>query len=77
MLNLNKNLILMVDSYKVSHWSQFPEGLEYTQYYVESRGGKYDATMLGGVNYLTELLSKGITEEDVLEAHELDRKSVV
>lgn len=71
MLDFNKNLILMVDSYKVSHWSQFPEGLEYTQYYVESRGGKYNETMLAGVNYLTELLSKGITEEDVLEAHEL------
>ena len=59
MLNFNRNLILCVDSYKVSHQSQFPDGLEYTQYYVESRGGKYDAVMLAGVKFLTKLLAKG------------------
>ena len=71
MLNFNKNLILAVDSYKVSHWSQFPEGTEYTQYYVESRGGKYNETMLGGVTYLVKCLEKGISVEDVEEANEL------
>lgn len=67
---LNKNILLALDSYKVSHHIQFPEGTEETFYYVESRGGKYDEVMVAGMNYLRELLSKQITHADVDEAVE-------
>ena len=33
------NLILNTDSYKASHWLQYPPGVDATFFYVESRGG--------------------------------------
>ncbi len=66
----NTNLALMVDSYKVTHWEQFPEGMEKSFYYVESRGGFYDETMVAGVHYLTAILENGITIEEVEYANE-------
>ena len=33
------NLAIATDSYKASHWKQFPPNTEYTFYYIESRGG--------------------------------------
>lgn len=71
MLNQKVNLIFAVDSYKISHWSQFPKGLEYTQYYVESRGGKYNEVMVSGTAKLKNILAQGITVDDVNEANEL------
>lgn len=70
MKNFNTNLILAVDSYKLTHWSQFPAGLSYTQYYTESRGGKYDATIQAGNALLAQELSTVITMDDVNEANE-------
>lgn len=64
----NTNLLMMVDSYKVSHWLQFPEGMDFASYYVESRGGKFDETMVAGIRYLREIISQPITMEDVEEA---------
>ena len=55
----------MTDSYKFSHWEQFPKGLDFTEYYVESRGGEYDHTMLAGVDYVCHLLSQGVKAEHV------------
>lgn len=60
----------MTDSYKVSHWKQFPEGTTFSSYYVESRGGKYDTMMVAGIKYLKKVLSQPITKEDVEEAKE-------
>ena len=67
----NNNIILMTDSYKFSHWSQMPDGLEMTQFYIESRGGEYDQVMVAGINYISHVLSQGISMEDVVEANEL------
>ena len=33
------NLAIATDSYKASHWKQFPPNTGYTFYYIESRGG--------------------------------------
>ena len=38
---MNRNLILNVDSYKTSHYLQYPPGTEYVSSYIESRGGVY------------------------------------
>lgn len=43
--NLN-NLILNSDSYKTSHWLQYPPGSEYMSSYVEARKGDYDVVFL-------------------------------
>src|SRR5687767_10934748 len=39
------NLLLNTDSYKASHWLQYPPGTDATFFYVESRGGVYDRTL--------------------------------
>lgn len=63
------NIILNTDSYKCSHYLQFPENAENMFYYVESRGGKYSHTMFFGLQmYLKEYLSKPITQKMIDEA---------
>ncbi|UNA01776.1 nicotinamide phosphoribosyl transferase [Vibrio phage PVA8] len=74
MLNLNQNIAIATDSYKVSHWSQFPRGLEYSQYYVESRGGKFDKIMVDGMAYMCRILEKGVSMNDVKRAKRLFKK---
>lgn len=63
------NLILNTDSYKASHWLQYPHGTEKTFFYVESRGGQYDSTVFFGLQaILKEYLSRTVTHDDVDEA---------
>lgn len=63
------NLILNTDSYKASHWLQYPPKTEKVFSYIESRGGKYPATVFFGLQiFLKEVLSKPITIEDINEA---------
>lgn len=63
------NLLLDTDSYKSSHWLQYPPNTTSMFSYVESRGGKYDKTVFFGLQYLLrEYLSKTITMEMVEEA---------
>lgn len=65
------NLILNTDSYKASHWVQYPKGTEKVYAYVESRGGKFDQSVFFGMQmWLKEYLSKPITVDDVIEAQE-------
>lgn len=65
------NPILNTDSYKPSHWLQYPPGTEKVYSYIESRGGVYDRTVFAGLQpYLKEYLSTPVTLEDVLEAEE-------
>lgn len=65
------NLILATDSYKFSHWLQYPKNTSYMFSYLESRGGKYPSTVFFGLQYLLkEYLSKPITVEMVNEAKE-------
>ncbi|HEX7816138.1 nicotinate phosphoribosyltransferase [Dyella sp.] len=65
------NLILNTDSYKASHWLQYPAGTEKTFFYVESRGGDYDRTVFFGLQaILKEYLSRRVTHGDVDEARD-------
>lgn len=69
-MNMN-NIILNVDSYKVSMWKQYPPGTEYVYSYVESRGGKFDRTLFFGLQmFLREYLTNPITQNDIDEADE-------
>lgn len=45
------NIILDTDSYKASHWLQYPPGTTSMFSYIESRGGKYDETVFFGLQY--------------------------
>lgn len=62
------------DSYKISHWSQYPEGTEYVSSYIEPRyskfakacGAEYDYAVFFGLQaYLKDYLSKPITQDDI------------
>jgi nicotinamide phosphoribosyltransferase len=66
------NLILNTDSYKASHWLQYPKGMDGSFSYIESRGGVYDKTVFFGLQtILKEYLSHRVTVEDVAEAKAL------
>lgn len=62
------NLILNSDSYKTSHWVQYPTGSEYMSSYVEARSGDYDVVFFGLQAYIKEYLSTPITTQDIDEA---------
>lgn len=66
------NLLLNTDSYKASHWLQYPPGTDATFFYVESRGGLYDRTVFFGLQaILKDYLAKPITHADVDTARDL------
>ncbi len=46
---MKKNLILDTDSYKLSHYKQYPPGTELVFSYIESRGGVFDSTLFFGL----------------------------
>ena len=62
------NLILNSDSYKTSHWVQYPVGSEYMSSYIEARRGDYDVVFFGLQAFIKEYLGKPITQKDIDEA---------
>lgn len=68
---LTLGLALDTDSYKLSHWVQYPPNTTGMFSYLESRGGKYDKTVFFGLQYyLKRYLSRPVTMEEVEEARE-------
>lgn len=62
-------LILKADSYKISHWMQVPDGLEYMQSYIESRGGFSPNVMFFGLQkFIKDNLLTPVTLEDIAKA---------
>ncbi|RDK03362.1 nicotinate phosphoribosyltransferase [Paraburkholderia lacunae] len=56
------NLILNTDSYKASHYLQYPPGASAMFSYIESRGGRYDRTLFFGLQMLIkEYLCRPVT----------------
>ena len=63
------NAIIDTDSYKFSHFLQFPPGTEELYFYMESRGGAFEKTVFFGLQYfLMEYLSQPISVADVKQA---------
>lgn len=66
------NPILATDSYKFSHFMQYPPGSEYVTSYVEARGSKIegitDVVMFGLQAFINEVLNVRITRQHVEEA---------
>lgn len=66
---MEKSILLNTDSYKASHWLQYPPGTENVFSYVESRGGKYPVTLFFGLQaFIKEYLTKRITQEEINDA---------
>ena len=67
---MRKNIILDTDSYKASHFLQYPPHTTSMYSYLESRGGRYGSTLFFGLQYLLKEYFTGrvVTPMDVEEA---------
>ena len=66
------NLILNTDSYKASHFLQYPAETEVVSSYIESRGGEFPQTLFFGLQaFIKEYLLKPVTTADIDEADAL------
>ncbi|MEO1574637.1 MAG: nicotinate phosphoribosyltransferase [Pseudomonadota bacterium] len=69
---MNHNPILDVDSYKASHFLQYPPGATTVSSYIESRGGDAPHTVFFGLQrFLKRYLSQPITTAHIAEAADL------
>ena len=66
---MRKNFILNTDSYKASHFLQYPPGTTHVSSYIETRGGDYEKAIFFGLQmFIKEYLEKPITYDDISEA---------
>lgn len=65
------NIILNTDSYKFSHWVQYPPETEAISSYIESRGGEEKSVFFGLQAFIKEYLLKPITMADIDKAEKL------
>jgi len=71
------NIMLLSDSYKTSHWRQYPPGTTEVYSYFESRGGKYSEVCFYGLQYFIKRYLQGVVvtkakidaAEKVVNAH--------
>ncbi|WP_150049226.1 MULTISPECIES: nicotinate phosphoribosyltransferase [Methylomonas] len=69
MHSLADNLILNTDSYKSSHYLQYPPGTRYVSSYVESRGGDYPQIVFFGLQmFIKDYLLNPVTPAMVDQA---------
>jgi nicotinamide phosphoribosyltransferase len=65
------NILLLTDSYKVSHWKQYPKGTSRVFSFLEARtGGEFDETTFFGLQYILRTYLEGVvvTQEKIEEA---------
>jgi nicotinamide phosphoribosyltransferase len=69
------NILLRTDSYKVTHWRQYPPGTQFVYSYFESRGGKFHDVVFFGLQYYLKRYLEGqvVTQEKIDEAAALFR----
>lgn len=69
------NIITSTDSYKASHFLQYPPGTEKVNSYIEARGTVYpdvDKTVFFGLQaYIKEYLANPITQDNIDEADDI------
>lgn len=70
---MGTNIITLTDSYKPTHWRQYPKGTQKVYSYLESRGGKFNQTTFYGLQYIIKkyLMGKVVTEEKIKQAKKL------
>lgn len=70
--NIAHNLALATDSYKASHYLQYPPGTSGMFSYIESRGGAFEQLQFFGLQMiLKEYLSRPLSAADIDEAETL------
>lgn len=68
------NPILNTDSYKLSHYLQYPKDIKFVNSYIESRGGRWNRLIFYGLQaFLIKYLSQKITAENISEACEFSK----
>lgn len=67
----NDNIILATDSYKHSHFNQYPPGTQKIFSYIESRGGTDKLVFFGLQAILKAYFTRRVTKADIDEAEEL------
>lgn len=67
------NIMLMTDSYKQSHWKQYPANTQTVYSYFESRGGQWDKVVFFGLQYYLKRYLEGtvVTQEKIDEAEKV------
>jgi nicotinamide phosphoribosyltransferase len=70
------NLLRQTDSYKLTHWGQYPQGTEIVYSYLESRGGQFDNTVFFGLQYYLKKYLEGVVfhQADIEEMVEFSWK---
>lgn len=68
---MKENLLLNTDSYKMSHYCQYPPNITKVYSYIESRGGKFNKMVFFGLQYVLRILEQGFTLNDIDEANAL------
>jgi nicotinamide phosphoribosyltransferase len=73
MSDFDENICCMTDSYKASHYKQYPAGTRRVYSYFESRGGRYPLVTFFGLQYYLKKYLQGqvVTQEKIDEADEL------
>ena len=75
-IHLRDNPILRTDSYKVSHWRQYPPNTKTVYSYFESRGGRFRDIVFFGLQYYLKRYFEGavVTREHIDQAEALFRE---
>mmetsp|Transcript_52154 Transcript_52154/g.93520 ORF Transcript_52154/g.93520 Transcript_52154/m.93520 type:complete len:503 (-) Transcript_52154:90-1598(-) len=70
---ISKNIMLMSDSYKTSHWRQYPPGTSTIYSYFESRGGQFDETCFFGLQFFIKkyLVGQVVTKAKIDAAEKI------
>lgn len=73
---LRNNLLLQTDSYKLTHFRQYPPKTEIVYSYLESRGGMFEETLFFGLQYLIKAYLEGqvFEKEDIYEARDFAKQ---
>ena len=70
--DISRLLVLNTDSYKISHWLQYPPGTRSVFSYIEARGGSLPYTVFFGLQaLLKEYFTQPVTAADVALAEEV------
>ncbi len=69
-MNILQNIILMSDSYKYTHWKQYPANTTKVFSFFESRGGRYPEIAFFGLQYFIKryLTGKVVTKKKIKQA---------
>lgn len=70
---MSNNICTMSDSYKGTHWPQYPKGTTEVYSYLESRGGKFNNTLFYGLQIIIKkhLMGQVVTEQKIQAAKKL------